>query len=139
MKKIYSNKTKQLLHIVKKFENITGRQELVPANNFLQVATIQASKDNKFKPHHHLWKENIFEQNIAQECWTILKGKVKVIYYDIDDTYLTEETLSFGDCTITLYGGHEYEILDDDTIIIETKTGPYLDRNLDKIYFERKK
>ena len=139
MKKIYSNKTKQLLHIFNKFEDILGRQELIPSNNFLQVATIQASKNNIFNPHFHHWKENIFDQNIAQECWTVLKGKVKVVYYDIDDTYLAEEILSFGDCTITLSGGHEYEILEDNTIIIETKSGPYLNSKVDKTYFKGKK
>lgn len=138
MKKIYSKKTNQLLHIINRFEDINGRNELIPSNNFLQVATIKASKNQEFNSHYHIWKENTFDQNIAQECWVVLKGEVEITYYDVNEEYLDKEILREGDSSITLAGGHGYKILQDDTVIIESKSGPYLNRDLDKKYFKGK-
>lgn len=138
MKKIYSKKTNQLLHIINRFEDINGRNELIPSNNFLQVATIKASKNQEFNSHYHIWKENTFDQNIAQECWVVLKGEVEITYYDVDEEYLDKEILKAGDSSITLAGGHGYKILQDDTVVIESKSGPYLNRDLDKKYFKGK-
>jgi len=39
-----------------------------------------------------------------------------------------------GDASFTLYGGHTYEILEDDTIVYEYKTGPYEGQKLDKTF-----
>ena len=33
------------------------------------------------------------------------------------------------------YGGHGYEILEDDTEVIEAKNGPFTDVNTDKVKF----
>ena len=37
-----------------------------------------------------------------------------------------------GDASFTLYGGHTYKILEQDTIVYEYKTGPYLGQTFDK-------
>jgi hypothetical protein len=134
MKKIYSKINNQLLHIVHNFNDIKTRTDIVPESNFIQVASMKAKKGDSFKPHHHLWKSNFFDQNIAQESWVVLSGKLKVNYYDIDQSFICEETLSSGDCTITLQGGHGYEILENDTVVMEFKTGPYFGNNSDKKY-----
>jgi len=34
--------------------------------------------------------------------------------------------------SITLYGGHTYEIMEDDTLVLEFKSGPYYGQKLDK-------
>ena len=52
--------------------------------------------------------------------------------YDLDDTILATPTLKQGDASFTLYGGHTYEILEDDTLVYEFKTGPYEGQILDK-------
>jgi len=62
----------------------------------------------------------------------IISGKVKAILYDLDDTIISEPVLDTGDVSITLYGGHTYEILEDDTLVYEYKTGPYLGPEKDK-------
>ena len=38
-----------------------------------------------------------------------------------------------GDLAVFAYGGHGYEILEDDTQIIEAKNGPYIDVKTDKM------
>jgi hypothetical protein len=35
---------------------------------------------------------------------------------------------------MTFRGGHNYLILEDDTIVYEYKTGPYLGQELDKVF-----
>ena len=53
--------------------------------------------------------------------------------YDIDNaTILATPILEQGDASFTLYGGHTYEILEEETIVYEYKTGPYEGQELDK-------
>ena len=55
--------------------------------------------------------------------------------YDIDnETILATPILKPGDASFTLEGAHTYEILEDDTIVYEYKTGPYEGQSLDKRY-----
>ena len=62
----------------------------------------------------------------------IIRGSVKVDYYDTDNKFLQNEILKSGDCTITLEGGHNYTSLSKDTLVYEFKTGPYFGFELDK-------
>ena len=64
----------------------------------------------------------------------VLQGSVKCIFYDIDDSILTTEILYFGDASFTLEGGHNYEILEDNTLVYEYKTGPYEVQEFDKTF-----
>jgi cupin fold WbuC family metalloprotein len=88
-----------------------------------------------FKPHKHIWK-NRTRDVIAQESWIVIKGKVKCIFYDIDDKIIATPILNPGDASFTLEGGHTYEILEDDTLVYEYKTGPYEGQKMDKTFIE---
>jgi cupin fold WbuC family metalloprotein len=86
-----------------------------------------------FRPHKHIWKER--NRNvIAQESWIVVQGKVKCIFYDLDDTIITEKIIEQGDASFTLQGGHNYLILEDNTLVYEYKTGPYEGQQLDKVF-----
>ena len=54
--------------------------------------------------------------------------------YDIDDSLIGEEIIKKGDCSMTFEGGHTYEILEDDTVVYEYKTGPYTGQANDKVF-----
>lgn len=133
MQKIYSKiNPKQLLHIVVKKEDITpGRINLVEPTNFIQCSSLNLSNGTTFKPHKHIWKEQT-RNVIAQESWIVIQGSVECIFYDIDDTILTRQILFPGDCSFTLEGGHNYLILEDNTLVYEYKTGPYTGQSNDK-------
>jgi cupin fold WbuC family metalloprotein len=88
-----------------------------------------------FKPHKHIWKERT-RNVIAQESWVIIRGSVEVIFYDLDDTVLEKFVLNEGDASFTLEGGHNYKILEEDTLVYEYKTGPYEGQSLDKVFLE---
>jgi hypothetical protein len=87
-----------------------------------------------FPAHKHIKKERHYQEQIAQESWIVIKGKVKAILYDLDDTIISEEILYPGDASFTLEGGHTYEILEDDTVVYEYKTGPYEGQEFDKVF-----
>lgn len=132
MELIYSKvNPSQLLHIIHRDKDIdTGRKNVISANEPLQLSSMLLQKGTTFKPHKHIkYKKTV---NIAQESWVVIKGKVKCIFYDIDNKIIAEPILEAGDCSITLYGGHNYEILEDNTKVLEYKTGPYLGQELDK-------
>ena len=137
MKYIYSKiQPDKLLHIINRLDEINDRTDVIPIDNFLQCATLKFSNGKTFKPHKHIEKNRAFEKQIAQESWIVIKGKVKCILYDLDDTIITEEILNPGDASFTLYGGHNYLFLEDDSIVYEYKTGPYEGQKLDKIFIE---
>lgn len=135
MEKIYSKvEPDKLLHIINRLGEIEGRTEAVPENNFIQCATLKMEKGKTFPPHKHITKERCYDAQIAQESWVVIRGSVKCIFYDIDDTIIATPILEAGDASFTLYGGHTYEIQEDDTIVYEYKTGPYEGQKLDKTF-----
>ena len=135
MEKIYSKvDSGKLLHIINRIYDIENRTEIVPEDNFIQCATLRMERGKTFPPHKHITKSRTYDSQIAQESWIVIKGSVKCIFYDIDDTIIATPILRAGDASFTLYGGHTYEILEEDTIVYEYKTGPYEGQKLDKTF-----
>lgn len=136
MERIYSKLDPSvLLHLINRLDEIEGRTDVAPAEEFLQLATLKMKKNQTFKPHKHITL--VKETNIAQESWVVIKGSVKCIFYDLDDTIIAEPILYPGDCSMTFKGGHNYLILEDDTVVYEYKTGPYLGQELDKTFIKQ--
>jgi len=124
----------KLLHIVVRKEDILpGRKDVVSEENFIQCSILNMEKDKTFKPHRHIWKERT-RNVIAQESWIVVQGSVKCIFYDLDNTVFAEPILNVGDASFTLEGGHNYLILENDTLVYEYKTGPYEGQALDKTF-----
>ena len=135
MERIYSKiQTDILLHIVYRVDEINGRTNISPDKEFLQVASMKMNKGQTFKAHKHI----IFEKttDIAQESWLVISGSVKCILYDLDDTIISEQILFPGDLSLTFRGGHNYYIIEDDTIVYEYKTGPYFGIENDKVFLK---
>ena len=135
MEKIYSKiNPKKLLHIiVRTSDQKPGRQDIVPESNFIQCSLLHMESGKTFRPHKHIWKERT-RNVIAQESWIVIQGRVKCFFYDLDDTIIEEDILEAGDASFTLQGGHNYLILEDDTIVYEYKTGPYEGQLFDKVF-----
>jgi cupin fold WbuC family metalloprotein len=135
MKRIYSERhPEKLLHIINRVDDIVERTNIAPENQFLQLSTLKMKEGKTFRPHQHIWKPSPTEKIIAQESWVVIKGSVLVYMYDIDGKFLTEEVINPGDCSITFEGGHTYKALEEDTIVYEFKTGPYMGIENDKIF-----
>lgn len=137
IEKIYSKiEEDKLLHLVfrlpKKIECPT-REDLIDANNFLQCSFLSLPKNKTFRAHKHITKHRTYENQIAQESWVVLRGSVRCKFYDLDDTIISMPILKEGDASFTLYGGHNYEILEENTLVYEFKTGPYEGVEFDKV------
>ncbi len=133
MEKIYSKvDPNKLLHCINRLSDIKeGRQDLIEPSNFIQCSALKLNEGKTFKPHKHIykWREGTI---VAQESWVVIRGSVKCIFYDLDDSVIGEYILNPGDASFTLAGGHNYFILEDDTIVYEMKTGPYEGIQFDK-------
>lgn len=139
MEKIYSKvQDGVLLHTIKRLTEIENqgcdRTDIVDEDNYIQCSSLNLKKGKTFKPHKHIHKERLHKKQIAQESWIVIRGSVKCIFYDLDDTIIAEPILYPGDASFTLLGGHNYLILEDDTIVYEYKTGPYEGQQNDKTF-----
>ena len=137
MDKYYSKKDpNKLLHVVVRKEDLKpGRKDIISEEHFIQCSHLNMEKGKTFRPHRHIWKNRIRDV-IAQESWVVIQGKVQCIFYDLDNTILVKPILEPGDASFTLEGGHTYEILEDNTLVYEYKTGPYEGQELDKVFLK---
>lgn len=121
----------QILHIINRKRDIQdGRNDLVEATEFIQVAVIKQPQGKTFNPHRHIMypRSQVY---ITQESWVVITGLVQVTLYDLDNSVLHTDVLEPGDCSITLQGGHNYSFMQPG-IVYEFKTGPYLGTEQDK-------
>ena len=113
--------------------DFASRNEIIAPENFLQLATLELQEGLEFRAHKHLKKQTYFKDFYAQEAWVVLKGKVEVTYFDLDDIEISRHLLSQGHISITLQGGHSYRIVES-AKVLEFKSGPYLGPTLDKAF-----
>jgi len=124
-----------MLLVINRGEEIgTNRADLSPDKEYLQCATKKLTKGTTFAPHRH--NELIRTTDITQEAWVFLRGRVAARFWDIDDQLIYETELGEGDAAIVFRGGHSFEVLEEDTILYEFKTGPYFGVEKDKTYIE---
>lgn len=139
IEKIYSKiEENKLLHIIYRPEQVKNniRESIVPEENFIQCSFLNLNEGKTFRPHKHIFKTKTYLNQIAQESWIVLKGSVRCIFYDLDNKIITTSILKAGEASFTLQGGHNYEILENDTSIYEYKTGPYEGQSLDKEFID---
>jgi hypothetical protein len=124
----------KLMHIVCRGEELTSKRTNIsnPAE-FLQVAGLKLTAGDKFRPHKHIPIQKI--TTITQESWVVIRGVVVAFLFDLDDSLLAEVTLNAGDISVTFYGGHTYQC-DEDALVYEFKTGPYLGIEQDKVFLQ---
>ena len=98
--------------------------------DFLQVGTWRYEEGVKLQSHIH--REVKREITKTQEIVFIRSGKMAATIFDEEGRFVERIELKSGDALILLSGGHGYEILEDDTRILEVKTGPFLGVEVDK-------
>lgn len=64
------------------------------------------------------------EVQLTQETLVIRKGKLRVDFYDDQQTYLESRILEAGDAILLIQGGHGFEVLEE-LEMFEVKQGPY--------------
>ena len=138
MEKIYSiTNPNILLHLIVKKEDISNqRMHLCPESEYLHLSCGKHKTGQAVRPHKHL--EQARQTNITQESWIVTQGAIRGYYYDLDDSLIKVVSLKSGDASLTFRGGHKYDCLEEDTIVYEHKTGPYLGQLKDKEFIDTK-
>jgi hypothetical protein len=134
MKSIYSKSDPSvLLHVLFDLHHAGDhRVDISAATEHLQVSISLLAAGFSPENHSHLtFSSKQFDLPI-QESWFIFSGAVLASYFDLDDSLITKEKLSPGTISVSFRGGHGLEVLEDGTIILEHKTGPYRGREFDK-------
>jgi len=113
---------------------VKGLNFITPDELFIQVGSWWYDKGMKLDSHIH--KEFDRTANRTQESIYVKQGSVKVLLFKEDEQFLKEYELKQGDLAVFVYGGHGYEILEDNTQIIESKNGPFISVSQDKKKFK---
>ena len=99
----------------------------------LQFSALRYKKGKIFQNHIHKYRPRTIER--TQEAWVVLKGKVKVFVSDENKKIIHEQNMTSGQFFISYKGGHGYEILEDETIVVESKLGDFVGVEADKEKF----
>lgn len=112
---------------------VKGLNFITPDDHFIQVGSWWYDEGKILDSHVHKSFDRV--ASITQETIYVKQGSVRVLLYTNDFEFLQDYILYEGDLAVFGYGGHGYEILEDDTQIIESKNGPFTGVEQDKIKF----
>ena len=99
-----------------------GIEFFTPDEFSQQVAYMNRPRDYVIPPHVH--NPVMRSVSYTKEVLFIRSGRLRVDFYNDDQTYLHSTVLNAGDVIFLATGGHGFEMLED-TQIIEVKQGPY--------------
>jgi len=91
--------------------------------DFVQVATWNYNSWKHLKAHAHKIYERV--SNRTQEVLFIKQWKIEATIYNEDDNEIEKLVLSTWDIMIIYSWWHSYNILEDNTQVLEVKNGPY--------------
>jgi mannose-6-phosphate isomerase-like protein (cupin superfamily) len=128
-------KNQLLAIIINKDYNKLGVHFFTPNNFSQQLAYMKHPKGKVIQPHIHNPVPR--EVQYTQEVLFLKRGKLKVDFYNDQQTYLESRTLEAGDVILLAAGGHGFEVMEE-VEMIEVKQGPYAGE-LDKTKFEPQK
>lgn len=110
-----------------------GLNFITPDELFIQASTWRYDKGKKLAAHIHHKYDRVVDK--THEVIFVRRGSVKVTLYDNNKKELQEFIAHGGDIAVLADGGHGYEILEDDTQILEVKNGPFISVEKDKEKF----
>lgn len=129
---VYSriDSTKLLHALASAFQEGNARVDLSPPSEFLQASIVPLGEGRRVAPHIHSPRDTAAPgPSVTQESWLVLRGRIRVELFDLDQSPLVQREMSAGQLLVTFYGGHALECIEPGTIVLEFKTGPYLGRD----------
>lgn len=112
-------------------------QDMAYGNNFITEPElpmqIGVMRFNKCKINNHVHKvRNRQTKSISNEFHMVVEGKAILSLFNPNKNLVTKMTLNSGMFCALYNGGHGYEIIRDNTVIVEVKAGNYTNRDDDK-------
>jgi hypothetical protein len=99
-----------------------GIEFFTPSTFSQQIGYMHRPQGYTIAPHVHT--PVVREVQYTNEALFIRRGRLRVDFYAVDETYLESTILVSGDVILLVQGGHGFEMLEP-TEIIEIKQGPY--------------
>ena len=137
IEKIYNKKRLYALIVRNKYRNKKGINFFTDKKASQQVGFMKHKKNYIILPHkHNKRKKNaVAKIDSTTEVLIILKGILRVDFYDQKEKYLFSKKLYANDLIMLSSGGHGFKILKD-VEMIEVKQGPYF-ISKDKVKFDK--
>ncbi len=107
-----------------------GLNFCTPDELFIQAGCWQYPAGKELAAHRHKFHQRDVTQ--TQEVVYVKRGRLKVSMFDADKRLVKDTILETGDFAVLADCGHGYEILEDDTQVLEVKNGPFVDVATDK-------
>jgi hypothetical protein len=126
------NERKHLATILRSSFSKKGVNFFSEKSNELQLGFMSYDTGHAIKPHKH----NKIERQIfsTQEVLIIKKGKLKVNFFNDENSLISSYILFAGDVILLISGAHGFEVLEK-VDFIEVKQGPYIEEQ-DKVRFD---
>ena len=116
------HKKKILAIIIKKYRSKKGITFFTNPKDTQQIGYMKHKKNHIIQPHTH--KKKLKKIMYTTEVLIILKGSLKVDFYDDRKKYLFSKKITKGEIIMLMNGGHGFKVLKD-LEMIEVKQGPY--------------
>lgn len=100
---------------------------------YIQVGSWRYNSGKNLGKHIHNKIQRTIER--TNEVLYIVKGKINAQIYDLLGNYINSIIIGEGEILILMECGHGYEILEDNTQVVEVKNGPYLGPDIDRKRF----
>ena len=126
-KKLYA------LIVHKKFRKKKGINFFTSKESTQQFGYMKHKKDHLIMPHQH--NKRLTKILITTEVIVLLKGILRVDFYNEKKKYLFSKKIYEGDLIMLVNGGHGFKVLKD-VEMIEVKQGPY-SLSSDKVKFNK--
>ncbi len=127
----YNNKLFALI-VRGNYRNKKGISFFTEDKDIQQFGYMNHKKNHIIKPHIH--KRQNRKLLHTSEVILILKGILRVDFYDIKKKYLFSKKIKEKDIIMLVHGAHGFKVIKD-VQMIEIKQGPYISK-LDKIKFD---
>lgn len=100
----------------------------------IQVGLFNYDKKDHLKAHTHI----IYDRSANRTCETmyVVRGAIRIKILDEKKKVIATRTLKTNDVYCSLWGGHLFDVLENNTMIFEAKNGPYYGVKKDKTFYE---
>lgn len=122
IQKIFHKKKLFALIINKNFRKLKGVNFLTSPEDTQQIGFMKHKKNHIVLPHLH--KKRLTKINFTTEVILLLKGILRVDFYDKKRKYLFSKKINAGQIIMLVSGGHGFKVIKD-VEMIEVKQGPY--------------
>jgi|TARA_Y100000389_G_scaffold201173_1_gene243209 cupin fold WbuC family metalloprotein len=134
IEKIYHN-NELIASIVRPLESQEGLTFLTEDENYIQLGIWNYKKDTVLPAHYHTeFSRESFKTN---EVVYVVKGNIECNLYTENGELIKKVTINEQELIVQFNGAHEY-IINEDSLIIETKNGPYFGPDIDRVRIETK-